>query len=59
MSKRKKLIIPLDQHRNVVLVFQQPIPNGDWICQMSNEYMGDVTKLLEYQGDIEDVEIKA
>ena len=45
----KSLIIPIDQHRNVVLMFQQIEPNGNWICQASNEYMLDLTKLLNSQ----------
>lgn len=56
MNKQKKLIIPINQHQNVVLMFQQIEPNGNWICQTSNEYMLDLTKMLNSQ--VEDATIK-
>lgn len=42
-----KLNIPLENDGRISLVFRQYQINGDWICQMDDEFKNDIENILE------------
>jgi len=45
----KRIIIPLDDDRIVSLLFRRVNDGNDWVCVMNDEFMTDLSGMLEVQ----------
>jgi hypothetical protein len=45
----KRLMIPLDDDRIASLLFRRVNDGNDWVCVMNDEFMTDLSDLLEVE----------
>jgi hypothetical protein len=53
MNDYKRITIPLDNDRHIGLMFLQFQSNGDWICQANDEFMTDISRIMEQHFGVE------